>query len=130
MRARFIDKSVDRTEYPDYGPAEWAFIPSKLEDNPYLDQQYERKLLALPPEMRKAYRDGDWDIFPGQYFPEWRKGVHVTREHRVIAPDVPRVLSFDWGYVNYGVCLWWALVDGKAYLEEEYVFKLTLACLS
>jgi len=127
VRARFIDKSVDRTEYPDYDPAEWAFIPSKLEDNPYLDQQYERKLLALPPEMRKAYRDGDWDIFPGQYFPEWRKGVHVTREHRVIAPDVPRVLSFDWGYVNYGVCLWWALVDGKAYLEEEYVFKLTLA---
>lgn len=126
VRSRFIDHTVDREEFPDYQPEDWLFIPSKLEDNPYLDRQYERKLLALPPELRKAYRDGDWDIFPGQYFPEWRRRQHVSAEHRVYPPHVERVLSLDWGFVKPGSCGWWVLVDGHAYREEEYVFTRTV----
>ncbi len=127
VRARFIDKTVDRDQYPDYRPEEWVFIPSKLEDNPYLDQAYERKLLALPPELRKAYRDGDWDIFPGQYFPEFRRATHVLTETPTYPADVERVLSLDWGFVKPGVCGWWALVDGHAIREAEYVFTRTTA---
>jgi phage terminase large subunit len=138
VRARFIDHTVDLDQYPDYDPAEWVFIPSKLEDNPYLDQAYERKLLALPPELRKAYRDGDWDIFPGQYFPEWRKKSHVwhalnletgQREptHPQFPSDLERVLSLDWGFVKPGVCGFWALHDGHAVREDEYVFTRTTA---
>lgn len=127
VRARFLDKTVDPEQYPDYRPEEWAFIPSKLEDNPYLDQNYERKLLALPPELRKAYRDGDWDIFPGQYFPEFRRATHVSAEHKHYPADLPRVLSMDWGFVKYGVVAWWVLLDGKAYREDEYVFHRTTA---
>jgi phage terminase large subunit len=127
VRQRFIDKNVDLDMYPDYQPSEWCFIPSKLEDNPYLDQAYERKLLALPPELRKAYRDGDWDIFPGQYFPEWRKATHVTDTHRVFPPDRERVLSLDWGFVKPGSCGWWVLNDDGAYREAEYVFTRTTA---
>lgn len=128
VRMRFIDKTVDREQFPDYDPNEWLFIPSKLEDNPYLDQQYERKLLALPPEMRKAYRDGDWDIFPGQYFPEWRKKTHVTHNahgepvHVRFPVELPRVIAMDWGYVKAGWIGWFVLLsDGGAYLEHEYV---------
>lgn len=127
VRSRFIDKTVDLEQFPDYQPEDWCFIPSKLEDNPYLDQQYERKLLSLPPELRKAYRDGDWDIFPGQYFPEWRRSTHVSADHRVIPSDVERVLALDWGFVKPGSCGWWALVDGHAYREEEYIFTRTTA---
>jgi hypothetical protein len=128
VRQRFIDKNVDLEQFPDYNPDEWRFIPSKLEDNPYLDQQYERKLLSLPPELRKAYREGDWDIFPGQYFPEWRKKTHVTAEHRSYPPDFERVLSLDWGFVKPGSCGWWVLTpDGHAYREAEYVFTRTTA---
>lgn len=128
VRMRFIDKTVDRDEYPDYRPDEWLFIPSKLEDNPYLDQQYERKLLALPPELRKAYRDGDWDIFPGQYFPEWRRARHVSGVHVAYPADFERVLSLDWGFVKDGSCGFWVLTpDGHAYRESEYVFKRTTA---
>jgi hypothetical protein len=89
VKSRFIDKNVDVDQYPDYQPDEWAFIQSKLDDNPYLDKSYERKLLNLPPEMRKAYRDGDWDIFPGQYFPEFRRKKHVDalREARRVPLD-------------------------------------------
>lgn len=127
VRMRFLDKNVDREQYPDYDPSEWLFIPSKLEDNPYLDKNYERKLLSLPPEMRKAYRDGDWDIFPGQYFPEWRKAKHVTVEHVAYPVHMERVLSMDWGFVKPGSVGWWVLDDGHAYREEEYIFSRTTA---
>lgn len=128
VRARFLDKNVDVDQFPDYRPEEWHFIPSKLEDNPYLDEAYERKLLALPPELRKAYRDGDWDIFPGQYFPEWRRATHVTTTHQVLPREWPRVLAMDWGFVKPGICGWWVQTpDGKLYREAEYVFTRTTA---
>jgi phage terminase large subunit len=134
VRMRFIDKNVDLEQYPDYRPEEWLFIPSKLEDNPYLDQQYERKLLSLPPELRKAYRDGDWDIFPGQYFPEWRRKTHVSHDangdeaHVDYPADMARVLSVDWGFVKPGVCGWWVQdPEGRLYREDEYVFTRTTA---
>jgi hypothetical protein len=119
VRMRFIDHNVDTNDYPDYVPEEWLFIPSKLEDNPYLDRNYEKKLLALPPELRKAYRDGDWDIFPGQYFPEWRKAVHVA--DLPVPPGARWYRAIDWGYINPGSCLWIAMFpEGRAYIRHEW----------
>jgi hypothetical protein len=128
VRARFIEKTVDPIQYPDYDPADWAFIPSKLEDNPYLDQQYEKKLLMLPPELRRAYRDGDWDIFPGQYLPEFRRVTHVTASHIAYPDSIPRIEAIDWGFVKPGA--WGSYVplpDGRVYLEDEYIFTRTIA---
>lgn len=120
VRSRFLDKTVDPDVYPDYRPEEWAFVPSKLDDNPYLDESYERKLLNLPPEMRKAYRDGDWDIFPGQYFPEWRKSTHVAE---LPIPSTARwYRAIDWGFVKPGCCLWIAVFpEGRAYVRHEWL---------
>jgi phage terminase large subunit len=128
VRSRFMDKTVDTDTYPDYRPEDYVYLPSRLEDNPYLDASYERKLLALPPELRRAYRDGDWDIFPGQYFPEFSRKTHVTGEHVVYGREVPRVCAVDWGFVKPGVCLWLVLLpEGHVYLEDEYVFTRTIA---
>jgi phage terminase large subunit len=127
VRSRFIDKNVDTDMYPDYEADEYCYIPSKLDDNPYLDQAYERKLLALPPELRRAYREGDWDIFPGQYFPEWRKATHVTAEHISYPASFTRSLSLDWGFVKPGSCGFWVDVDGHKYREDEYIFSRTTA---
>lgn len=134
VRQRFIDKTVDTTDFPDYAANEHLFIRSKLEDNPYLDKAYERKLLALPPELRKAYRDGDWDIFPGQYFPEWRKKTHISTDakgdpvHLAYPTSYQRVCAVDWGFVKPGICGWWVLLsDGQVYREDEYVFTRTIA---
>jgi hypothetical protein len=118
VRMRFIDKNVDLEQFPDYQPDEWLFIPSKLEDNPYLDKAYERKLLSLPPELRKAYRDGDWDIFPGQYFGEWRKSRHVAE---VAIPDTAVwYRTIDGGFVKPAAILWIAMFDGHAYVRHEW----------
>lgn len=119
VRRRFLDKNVDVDEFPDYRPEEWVFIPSKLEDNPYLDQQYERKLLMLPPALRKAYRDGDWDIFPGQFFPEWRKALHVER--RPIPATATWYRAIDGGFVNPAAVLWIAMWEGHAYVRHEWL---------
>ncbi len=124
VRARFIDKTVDREEYPDYRDEEWHFIPSKLEDNPYLDQNYERKLLALPPELRKAYRDGDWDIFPGQYFPEFRRKTHVVDV--AIPSNAVWYRAVDGGFVKPAAILWIAMFDGHAYVRYEWTPTRTL----
>lgn len=58
-----------------------VFIPSKLTDNQILmrrDPDYERKLDALPEKERKMYKDGDWDVFEGQFFSEFNSELHVV----------------------------------------------------
>lgn len=85
------------------------FIPAKLKDNPCLakaDPGYETRLDILPETERRALKDGDWWIFAGQFFKEFR--VHHTPNEpenavHVIEPFQipyfwPKVLSIDWGY--------------------------------
>lgn len=128
VRAFFIDHAVDPQEFPNYRADDYAFIPSKLEDNPYLNADYEQGLLDLPPELRRAYRDGDWDIFPGQFFPEWRRATHVSPTHLDYPRDWPRIRAIDWGFVKPGWCGWFVMKpDGDVYLEAEYVFSRTIA---
>jgi hypothetical protein len=122
VRAFYIDKTVDRDEFPDYDPSEHLYIQSKLEDNPYLNQDYEKSLLGLPLELRKAYRDGDWDIFPGQFFPEWRRSTHISAVHIEHPTDYARSLFMDYGYVKPGYIGFMVHhPEGTAYLEDEYV---------
>ena len=127
VKAMYIDREVDREDYPDYDATDYAFIPSKLEDNPYLDAQYEKTLLALPPMLRKAYRDGSWDVWPGQYFSEWDRSVHVA-EWGGWSPRGCRVYAgIDWGYIRPGCCIWMAVTpEGRMYVFDEYTFKQTI----
>lgn len=128
VRQFYMDKTVDKAEFPFYQPEEYVYIPSKLEDNPYLNEDYEQSLLSLPAELRKAYRDGDWDIFPGQFFPEFRRSSHVSPQHCELPREFPRVRAIDWGFVKPGWCGWFVLTpEGEVYLEDEYVFTRTVA---
>lgn len=57
------------------------YIPSKLDDNPYIDKEDYRKSLAkLPPYVRIALENGDWDAKPpGKMFRrEWFKLVNSS----------------------------------------------------
>lgn len=71
MKETWIDQKV----WTGYKPEDFAFIPAKLEDNPHLlknDPMYARRLESMADEnLRKAMRHGDWNIFEGQFFPEY-----------------------------------------------------------
>lgn len=69
---------LDRDFPPEMQPLahEFAFVRALPEDNPYLDQSYWQMLETLPPELARAWRYGDWDVFEGQFFSELRRDVH------------------------------------------------------
>lgn len=98
----------------DYRPM-FKYIRSKAMDNPYLDSNYWAILDTLPPTLRKAFRDGNWDIFAGQAFP------HITRESHMV-PDMPipdaapLYMTYDWGFGKpFSIGWWWLDADGRAY---------------
>lgn len=86
-----------------------AFVPSRLEDNPYLFTSgfYEANLSALTEDDYRALRWGDWYAWSGQVFKRWRTDRHVV-EPRRLSPDMPRFAGLDWGYSSPFVCLFLA----------------------
>ena len=121
VKELFIDKKADMSN-------EYSFIKSLVTDNYALlenDPQYIKKLEALPEKLRKAWLDGDWNIFEGQFFEEFRDDPTHYKDRRythVIEPfEIPRdwriYRSFDFGYSKPFSCDWWAIdYDGRAYL--------------
>lgn len=98
----------------------FAYVQSKASDNPHLDAEYKAQNLdTLPEEMRKAYADGDWDLFAGQYFSEWRKEVHVIEPFEV--PWYWRIERCgDWGEAKPCAHLWVATnPEGRKFVVGE-----------
>lgn len=95
------------------------FIPSKLSDNPHVNQEYADDLKALPEKLRKAFLDGDWDVFAGQMFPEWRRDRHVI-EPITLPLSWKRYNGIDWGYTAPWCVLWGAQdEDGRVWIYRE-----------
>lgn len=74
----FVKKVVDRAKFPDYDPTQYYFLPSHLEDNPYVSKQYIHNLAGMDKEKREMYRYGRRDIFPNQFFKTWSPTDHVA----------------------------------------------------
>ena len=113
---------VDRDYTADEKPEDYTFIKSRVYDNQALmdsDPDYVRTLETLPPDLRKAWLDGDWDLFAGQYFSEWRRDVHVLDT----VPEIPghwtRVIAMDYGLDMLAVV--WAAFDedGRGIVYKE-----------
>lgn len=79
------------------------FIHAKLDDNPTLvknDPGYVLNLEQLKdtdPELYKAWRFGDWDVFAGQVFKEFSRDRHVMPAFRP-KYDMSHFIGIDWGY--------------------------------
>lgn len=120
LKQRFVDRAVPGD--PHYDPREWEFIPARLGDNRYLPESYRRRLEGLPAPERRAYLDGDWDVFAGQVFSEWDPSAHVVDpfplpEHWVIEAGM------DWGYDPAPAVVEWVAYgeDGAAWVYRELV---------
>lgn len=137
VKRRWILKDVTLDEDETYHPDDYEYIPALPKDNPHLNwKDYERKLSRLPPSLRAAYRDGDWDASEDGFFSEFRKvdkapledGVprkaHVVEFNR-FGTSFPRYCGLDWGYMtDEGVCLWAVYApDGHLYIEDEFTFN-------
>jgi hypothetical protein len=108
----------------------FKYIPSKAEDNPYLDEAYWAQLQTLPPHLRAAFRDGSWDLFKGQAFQEWSRAYHVVEpmyfdhrdgKKRLYPEGATLFMTFDWGFgAPFSVGWWWIDSDGRKYRFSEW----------
>jgi len=113
----FIDKQYKGAE----NPQDYVFIPAQVYDNKTLmdnNPEYVQALETLPEEMKRAHLYGDWDVFAGQYFTEFRREIHVLRPFE-IPVDWLRYVALDYGLDM--LAAYWIAVDhqGMAYIYRE-----------
>ena len=139
-KAYFIDDMIPNVikkvtvyseHYQEYYETTKQFIPSSLADNKHLTKDYILELERKPEKMRKALMYGDWDVFEGQAFPEWRnnKENYDSRENtHVIFPfEIPKrwpiFKAYDYGSGAPYSVLWFAISDdshdNRLYLIHE-----------
>lgn len=108
------------------------FIPARVEDNPSLleySPDYLNQLDMLPEAERLAKKEGNWDIYEGQVFTEFRRirllsepenAVHVIPPFE-IPVWWPKLLAIDWGYTALTVALLAAISpDGRIFIFRRY----------
>lgn len=100
---------------------QFAYVRALPTDNPHLAESYIKTLMSLPEKMRKAYLEGNWDVFEGQYFSEWNRDKHVVRPF-VLPEHWIRLRSIDpSGRSGVTSCHWYALSsNGDVYVYREY----------
>lgn len=117
VKRLFVDREYRGSEREE----DYVFIRAKATDNPALmryDPEYLRRLDNLPDGMREAWRDGRWDVFAGQYFPEFRTETHVVPP-RTLPKSWPRYRVMDYG-LDMLAC-YWAAIDqtGRVWVYRE-----------
>ena len=125
VKSRFIDKCAGGAYADENGTRQ--FIPARVSDNSFLmknDRGYINRLNRLSEKDRRALLYGDWDIFDGQYFSEFRRSIHVVKPF-AIPPHWKRYFTMDYGldmFAGYFIA-----VDtfGRAYVYRE-IYKPNL----
>lgn len=119
----FIDRQFEQGEQPE----DYYFVQAKVTDNTVLmrtQPEYVRTLERLPEKLRKAWLDGRWDIYEGQFFEDFvdnPEGYKTRCRTHVIEPFTPDpgwtiCRSYDFGYGKPFSCAWWAVdYDGVIY---------------
>ena len=113
----FVDRDFRESENPD----DYIFIQASVYDNPWLlehSPKYVKALESLPEDRKRAMLYGDWNVFEGQYFPEFRTESH-TCDPFEIPPQWPRYRCFDYGFDM--LAAYWVAMDeeGRAYVYRE-----------
>ena len=87
---------------------QFAFIQALPQDNPHLSPEYWDDLRSQPPDVQKAWVEGDWYVFKGQAFKVFRRERHVVPPMEIPA-HWRRYRGIDWGKAAPFVCLWGAV---------------------
>jgi hypothetical protein len=127
LKAFFIEKQPDTEQYPamakSYKPDQWGYVHATLDDNPYIDPDYEQLSLSGLRKARYAQlRHGDWDAAEGTFFDLFSKRTH-SREIQVQTP-IHAIEAMDWGYTSPGCWVAVAHVgDNHWHVIGEWKFK-------
>ena len=120
VKKLWIDKDFTSEDPP---KEQFAFVKSLPTDNPYNAKSYLDELSKLPEKLKKAYYDGNWDVFEGQYFTEWDKEKHVITPFE-IPKSYKKFRAYDHGRENPASCGWYALdYDGRIFKYRELYIK-------
>lgn len=126
VKARFIDpvppETINTIELDGGQNRTRIFIPAKVDDHPIekFKADYKRTLSAISdPQLRRALRDGDWDVFAGQVFKEFSRDVHVIDPFNIPA-HWQRWRAMDHG--NNNSVGWFAQdpASERIYMYREY----------
>ena len=119
VKALWVDhqppSGFERTDL--YEACDYEFIRARIEDNPIYanDTEYRRTLETLPEHLRRAFLEGDWNVFAGQYFDIFDYGRHTARPEEIrLEPWWPRWISVDWGFQHPSAVYWHCAVPGPA----------------
>jgi hypothetical protein len=89
---------------------ERVFIPSKVQDNKFLGDDYVARLRASGgKELVRAWLEGDWSVIEGAFFDNWSMEKHVVRPFSV-PEGLDGFRSADWGSARPFSVGWWAIV--------------------
>ena len=116
VKRLFIDKDYKETEKAE----DYCFIPALVFENEFImknDPAYVKTLENLPEDRKQAMLYGNWDIFDGQYFCEFKRNIHVIEPFE-IPKDWRIYRTRDYG-LDMLACYWIAL----DYKNNAYVFK-------
>ena len=111
---------IDRRYRPGERAEDYRFIPALVFDNPVLlsaDPDYVAQLEGLPPMLKDAWLYGRWDVFEGQFFPEFDPCRHVG------APNLPLASLRCFAAFDYGLDMLAALVLGVDGNGNLYVLR-------
>lgn len=106
-----------------------AFIPAQVYDNDVImqnDPAYVKRLENLPEEEKKAFLYGDWDVFIGQFFREFRRDKHVIMPFK-LDKSWKRIRSIDWGYNDPCAVYWHCICPDSRIItyRELYITQTT-----
>jgi len=126
VKSRFIDPvAPEKVNYVPLDGGEIVtrvFIPARVDDHPSesFKKDYKRKLSAISDEqLRRALRDGDWDVFAGQVFKEFKRDLHVIDPFAIPA-HWQKWRAMDYGNKN---SVGWFTQDpmtDRMYMYREY----------
>ncbi len=120
VKERFIDVCTPDLTYKD-ARGDRIYLPSRIDDNYFLsegDPDYKKRLLSLPDAQKRALLYGDWNIFEGQYFPEFSEAIHVC-DPFPIPEEWRKYRTVDYG-LDRLACLWIAISpEGATYVYKE-----------